>query len=112
VTQAQEAPQFSEWLAEHRRGALDDEISAALLEVIQQTQAVGDPKKSGKVTIELSVSTSGPDSPTILLVDKVKVSKPEHGRPASVYYLDASGGMHRNDPMQIRIPGTTSEKGE
>lgn len=107
-----EIPRFSTWLAEHRRGALDDEISAALVEVIQQTQAVGDPKKTGKVTIELAVNTAGPESPTILLVDKVKISKPEHGRPASVYYLGANGALSRHDPAQIRIPGTTGKAGE
>lgn len=102
---------FSEWLHEHRRGALDDELSAALAEVTEATQAVGDPKKWGELTITIKVNTTSPDSPTVMLVDAIKVKKPEFARPASVYYLDVAGGLTRHDPTQTRLPLSIEGKG-
>jgi hypothetical protein len=96
---------FSEFLKTHRRGALDDEITAALADCARGTAAVGNPKKPGKVLITLTFEANGLEEPTIMVIDQIKVTVPEHDRPSSIYYLDINGGLSRTDPLtQLRMP--------
>jgi hypothetical protein len=87
---------FSTWLANHRRGELDAEIAVALAEVAGAAQQTG---KAGSVTIVLSLKPN-PNSDSVLLVDEVKVKRPEAARAAAIYYVGDSGQLQRDDPSQ------------
>lgn len=87
---------FSTWLAQHRRGELDAEIALALADVSTATQQTG---KAGSVTIVLAIKPN-PNSDSVLLVDEVKVKRPEPSRGAAIYYVGDDGRLQRDDPAQ------------
>lgn len=87
---------FSTWLAQHRRGELDAEIAFALAEVSSAAQETG---KAGSVTIVLSIKPN-PNSDSVLLVDQLKVKRPEPSRGAAIYYVGDGGHLQRDDPAQ------------
>lgn len=93
-------PMFSTWMAHHRRGELDAEVTAALAEVASAVSALG---KGGKVTIVLALKAAGPSARTLLLVDSVKATVPEAERESAVYFIDREGCLSRNDPYQQRL---------
>lgn len=91
---------FSTWLAQHRRGELDAEIAVALADIATAAQQTG---KAGAVTIVLTVKPNPGDS--VVLVDEVKVKRPEPSRPAAIYYLGDDGRLQRDDPAQAAFFG-------
>jgi len=98
---------FHEWLPTHAHGTLDDEITAALAEV---TQAVIDLDKKGKVLIEIEVDTAGTGRRTVMVGGKVTAKPPTPDPERSIFYPDAGGGLHRDDPYQTRaFDPTTGE---
>lgn len=87
---------FSTWLATHRRGELDAEIAVALADVARAAHETG---KTGAVSIVLSVKPN-PNSDSVLVVDEVKVKRPEPARAAAIYYVGGGGQLQRDDPAQ------------
>jgi hypothetical protein len=86
---------FSEWLAAHRRGELDTEITAALAEMVS---AVHDLGKAGSVVLKISVKPGGGRGRTVLVVDAVTIKAPEADREAAVFFVDGAGNLRRDDP--------------
>jgi hypothetical protein len=62
--------QFSDWLAEHRSGSLDDELTAALVELAEKVVLEG---KAGTLTLKLSLSEKGGG---VIVAHEVKVTAP------------------------------------
>jgi hypothetical protein len=86
---------FSEWLATHRRGELDTELTAALAEL---TSAVHDLGKAGNISLKISVKPGGGRGRTVLVVDAIVVKAPEADREAAVFFVDGAGNLRRDDP--------------
>jgi hypothetical protein len=88
---------FDRWLAEHRGGALADELADALYEVVAAVQTTG---KNGSVTLKLNVEQKGRQ---IIVVDKVDAKIPQFDREAAIYWADGEGRLFREDPAQQKM---------
>lgn len=92
--------QFSEWLAEFGRGALDDELTAALMEV---AESVTLQEKPGTVTLKLKLSEKAGG----VIVEADVSSSAPRSKPSQFFYVDAMRGeLTRRDPKQPQLPGT------
>lgn len=89
---------FIEWIEQHRDGALDDELTDAMAKVVAACREVG---KAGSVTLTITVA---PEGRTVVVGDRVAVKAPEARRLPEIYFPDADGGLHRDDPYQQRLP--------
>jgi hypothetical protein len=89
--------QFHHWLAEHRFGRASAEWYEAMAAVVQ---AVHETKKPGSLTIKIKVEPKGR---TVMLTDTVDAKVPDFDREVTIYYPDAAGGLHREDPAQGRL---------
>lgn len=95
------AADFREWIEQHRDGVLASEVTAAMAEV---AAAVMDTGKKGKVTLTIDIGPLGKGSSRTLIVgDDVKTKVPEHDREEAIWYADDDGGLHKNDPAQLRM---------
>jgi hypothetical protein len=90
--------QFSDWLAEHRSGSLDDELTAALVELAEKVVLEG---KAGTLTLKLSLSEKGGG---VIVAHEVKVTAPRV-KTEAFYFLTPDGGLSRRDPNQPLLPG-------
>lgn len=102
-----EAKLFHEWLADHARGTLDDEATAALADVVE---AVGVLARPGKVTIELDIAPAGSGGRTVVVAGRVKSKPPAAAPEASIFYVGEHGTLWRDDPYAMRIPGVIVEE--
>lgn len=93
---------FSEWLAEYQRGALDDELSAALEQVAHEVVMS---EKPGKVTLTLGLSQKGDG---VIVAAQVATAPPKSKREAYFYVSDE--GLSQRDPRQPELPFHTSEE--
>lgn len=91
---------FNEWIAGHARGTLNDEITAALGDVVD---AVTHLEKPGKVTIEIAVAPAGSGGRTVAVAGKVTAKPPQPAPQMSIFYAGENGSLHRNDPFQQRL---------
>jgi hypothetical protein len=101
---APEARPFAAILQEQRQGAAHDELTKALQDVVA---GVLDTGKMGTLTLALKVKPS-PDGISVLVFDEVKAKVPENDRPASIFYGDDNGNLHRTDPRQTELPNLRS----
>lgn len=102
---------FHEWLEGHARGTLNDELTAALGELVE---AVGAHEKPGKLTLTLAVDVAGSGGRTVLISGEVAVKAPKPAPEASIFYVGEAGTLHRDDPFAMRMPGVpfTQSDGE
>lgn len=97
---------FHDWLAGHARGTLNDEITAALGEVVD---AVTHLEKPGKIIVELTVAPAGAGGRTVMVAGTVKTKPPEPAPEASIFFAGENGTLHRDDPYQQRFDADTGE---
>lgn len=93
---------FHDWLAGHARGTLNDELTAALGELVE---AVGSHEKPGKLTLTLTVDVAGSGGRTVLIAGEVTTKAPKPAPEASIFYVGDAGTLHRDDPFAMRMPG-------
>lgn len=89
--------EFTDWIREHARGSLNDEMTAAMADVVL---AVSTLEKPGTVTLKIKVEPIGTGDRTVVTSGQVSSSPPQPAPPASVFYPDAHGGLHRDDPQR------------
>jgi ribosomal protein S28E/S33 len=94
------APKFTEFLNEHRGGALDIELAETLDEVVDAVLRTG---KAGDVTLKLKVSKNG--DMMVAIMDDVNGKIPVLDEPR-LYWRGTDGRLTRDNPMAPRIPGT------
>jgi len=88
-------PPITVWLAAINKGAVVSEATAALAELVNRVRATGR-KGTVKLTIEVSPFKGGDANVNVAAAVELKLPK---GDPhAAVFYPDAKGGLHRNDP--------------
>jgi hypothetical protein len=87
-----ERPQFSDWLAKHRRGDLDDEIGTRLAEVVAAVHMLGKP---GRLTITLAIE---PNGRSVTVTDNIVSKVPEPNRDSAIYFATPLGDLTRDDP--------------
>ncbi len=94
-----DSPMFSEWLATHRDGELDQELSIAFRDVVA---AVTTHEKKGLVVLKIVVDPNNGN--VVILTPDVDAKIPVPARPKAIYFVDAEGYIHRTDPYQQRTP--------
>ena len=98
-------PMFDEWVREHSRGTLNEDMTAAIRNVVQ---AVTDLDKKGTVVLKLTIEPAGRHGRTVAIGGEVEEKPPAPAPELSVYFPDEKGGLHRNDPYQERLPEVPS----
>lgn len=93
---------FDDFIRRHTRGTLNQEITAAMSEVVKAVAGIG---KKGKVTIELIVEPSGDTGRVVMIGGVVKPAPPLPDPERGIFYVGAAGTLHRDDPYAQRIPG-------
>ena len=112
MNQPTETPtEFAALLLGHARGRAHDNASKLLREATQAVKLTG---RSASVTVTLQISQVKNNARIIQIGDKVTAKIPEE-KSDSFWFSDDEGGLHRNDPEQMRIdyatdpvPGNTS----
>lgn len=95
-------PTFHAWLEQHARGTLDDELTAALGELVK---AVSELEKPGTLTLKLSVDVAGSGGRTVIIAGEVISKAPKPAAEASIFYVGDAGTLHRDDPFAQRLAG-------
>lgn len=93
-------PKFTDFLYEHRGGALDIDLAEKLDEVVDAVLRTG---KAGDVKLTLKVSKNG--DMMVAIIDDVNGKIPVLDEPR-LYWRGTDGKLTRDNPMAPRIPGT------
>ena len=91
---------FSEWITDHARGTVDDEMTMAIAEV---TEAVAHHDKPGTVVLKLKIEPAGNGGRTVATSCVVEAKPPQPGAEQSIFYVGEGGSLHRDDPYQTRL---------
>lgn len=91
---------FSEWIVDHARGTVDDELTAAMAEVVE---AVAHHGKAGSVKLTIKVDAAGSGGRTVTTSCHVEAKPPKAGAEQSIFYVGDGGTLHRDDPFQTRL---------
>ena len=86
---------FSKFVAGFRMGNTDDELSAALADVVQAVQHYG---QSGSLTFTVKVTSNGGQA--VRIVDSISTKLPKPPRAEAIYFTDHAGSLFREDPYQ------------
>jgi hypothetical protein len=78
-----------------KKGRLVEEATAALAEVVR---SVDELQKPGSITITLTVKPGDGNEKTIVAMLAIK--KPAREIPPAIFFSDADGDLHREDPAQ------------
>lgn len=93
---------FGAWMQEQREGLLHAELTDALYDVVD---AVSTFARAGEVRLVITVAPGPRGNPDIvMLTDVVKTKIPEPTRDSSVWFIDDSRNLTRQNPMQPRLP--------
>ncbi|MFE2998704.1 hypothetical protein ACFXG4_27340 [Nocardia sp. NPDC059246] len=90
-----------DFIAELRRGAVANEMSEAMHELIA---AVQDTRKPGSITLTIKASIQKNHS-ALSIADVVTKKIPTRPRPESLWFVDANGNPTRSDPSQLEFEG-------
>lgn len=98
-----DSPQmFHDWLEDHARGTLNDELTLALAEIVD---ACSTARKPASLTLRLDVSTSGDSGRMVVIAGRVKTKVPEPAAEQSIFFVGEGGSLHRDDPYAKPFPG-------
>lgn len=100
---ASERPQlkpFAAFVQEQRNGGLHDDLSNALVELVNACVETG---KKGVLTLKVTV-TPTKDEVTLLVTDDVNVATPKPDAKPALFYHDEHGNLLRRDPRQPELP--------
>jgi hypothetical protein len=95
-------PTFASWLAEHRHGVADLDLTDALRDLVAKVAAT---RKPGSLTIKIAIKA---EADMLAIADSLTVKEPNLAEP-SLYWIDREGDLTRNNPLQPRLP---FDKGE
>lgn len=96
----EEGELFSSWLAKHRNGKVDRELTAALRD---NTSAVMLHKGKGVVTLKITVQQLKGDEDTLQLFDEVVTKPPRPERSGHIYWGNPQTGELSLTPNQQRL---------
>ncbi len=93
---------FADFLVEHARGRTHGELSDKLHELVA---AVTDTGKAGSLQLTIKIAPMKKTAGDMLTVsDVVKMTKPQHDRKESIFYVGDDGNLSRTDPNQAQLP--------
>lgn len=101
---------FAITLQDQRQGALANELSISLNQLVAAVRSTGRP---GHLTLKLSITpTAGSDGTTVTLTDDVTVKNPKPKKPSSLFFTCDDGRLTRENPNQQSLPLRTVETRE
>jgi len=89
---------FTDVIREMRNGALVDELSEKLNELVE---AVETTNKVGALTLKIDIKPARGGA--YLVADDVKLKKPELDREATIFFVSDAFDLQRNDPNQLQL---------
>lgn len=92
---------FTAFFRELRRGAAEYEAGIALQELVAAVEATGKP---GTLSIKLTITPDPQYGTAVGVADDATVKLPKPTKPSSLFYMDGSHNLRREDPGQLRIP--------
>ena len=92
---------FGEWLGSQRRGALEDELTAAMHELVEAVSVLG---RKGSLTLKLEVKPHA--AGVVIVSDDVTTRPPREDRPGAIWFVDSNHELSRTDPLQTSLPLT------
>jgi hypothetical protein len=90
---------FSEWLAQHRQGAVDAELTEKLAQLAENVSFL---HKVGELTFRVKIRPGKNDADYVEVEDVIIAKVPEAARPNSIYWPDPEG-LSRKNPTQERM---------
>lgn len=106
-TTEEKRPTFADFIVDHAHGSANDEITAAMADVVQAVQHLD---RKGKVVIELLVEPAGSGTRTVATAVKCMPKPPEPDPEASIFYPDESGTLFRTDPAYASRIGDDTDQ--
>jgi hypothetical protein len=92
---------FNQHLVHLNRGALNDELTETLANVVKAVRETG---KQGSLTLQLKISMLNKrDEDTIKITPTVKNSTPELDRGETIMWSTYDGDLLRTDPDQMNL---------
>ncbi|MGW5514645.1 hypothetical protein [Nocardia africana] len=92
---------FADFVRELRGGAVHDELTEALHNLIA---AVESTRKKGKVTFSIELAYEK-GTQTLAVKDVVVAAIPKPDRAKTLWFVDREGNLTRNDPNQLQFSG-------
>jgi hypothetical protein len=96
---------FLDFLKDHRKGELIDELTAALREV---TEGVLEHDKKGSITLKIEVAPLD-GGWAAFVSDDLKSKVPEADREGNIMFPDGQNNLHRKDQNQISMADAPAE---
>lgn len=93
---------FDQVLRDMLGGRLISELTDELTEVIYAVRVSG---KVGELRLSLKLKPRGQTNQQLEVIPSIKGIKPEAERPVSIFFVNDDGGLQRDDPRQIPMPG-------
>ncbi len=93
----QNPQRFSTFIAEHRAGLADADLTSAMQEVAHRCALTG---KAGVVTLQIKVSPKGD---MLSIVDTLAVKLPAPPAEERLYWIGSDGSLTRNHPNQPQL---------
>lgn len=99
TTEGKTKQNFWSFLRSHKGGQLHEELTEKLNQLVT---AVIEHGKPGSVTLTVEVAPMK-DSNMVRVTDKLTPKIPEADRGGSFFFSDKDGGLHREDPNQMKL---------
>jgi hypothetical protein len=90
---------FNAFLSDLKNGDVHNELTEGLQAVVASVQAHD---KEGSITLKLTIKPNKGDG-TVFVIDEIKAKCPESTRPASLFYIDKTHNLIREDPRQMKL---------
>jgi hypothetical protein len=91
---------FARLLQLQREGDCQAEASVKLAELVERVRLVGKP---GKLRLELTVTPANNSGDAVTVLDELTTKLPAMPRANSLFFLDDTGGLHRDNPKQMKL---------
>lgn len=92
---------FLSLLQLHRRGNALSDLSEQLRAVSAAVQLTG---RAGSLTFKVTIKpVSKGTQGAMVVVDDIKSKVPQLEPPSSIFFADAEGNLHREDPNQMKL---------
>lgn len=91
---------FGQFLHEQRNGALHDDPSRGLVELVNACVETG---KKGMLTLKVTISPND-DEETLVVLDDIVLKVPKPTTKAGLFYFDKDGNLLRRNPRQEELP--------
>lgn len=105
----EDANEFAAVLLQHNRGREHDAASKLLKQAVESVKTTG---RKASVTVKLDIAPMKNNQRVVQIGVKPTATIPEE-KVDSIWFTDDEGGLHRNDPEQLRMEyGESSADGK